>query len=298
MLHCSNVQTHQPSQEVEWAEFCDSVATGEACRVCREVCVSCWPELSFADFAGKYHNRGEEGNKDFRAVVTSARVLLKARLAGKPTPEILPPTYVRARNERVMSVWYEALYVSVSELTRLCNGLGPKQLGLGKPMVLTLEDNTTLKGYILSLEGVDPAVAQSLRHIRVERRLGVHMDEELMAPRHQLIKGREKHVFEHVCDGHAAHLPSKLMKGNLRTKMMTLSTLHEKAKEVDQAKCGIHIDIDIVAAVAAKVCTAVVTIVNNACCRVDASCWVQVGSSLQGSHRSRLVFGLLVLGNG
>ncbi|CAE7782814.1 unnamed protein product, partial [Symbiodinium necroappetens] len=143
--------------EAEWPEFTDNVATGDACRVCREVCVSCWPEMTFAAFANKYHDKGDPDNKDFRAVVTAARVLLKARLAGKPTPEILPPTHVRARNERLICVYYDVLYVSVSELTRLCNGLGPKQLGLGKPMTLTLEDNSTLKGYVLSLEGVDPA---------------------------------------------------------------------------------------------------------------------------------------------
>ena len=197
--------------------------------------MSCWPELSFGEFADQFHSKTGPENKLFRKVVNSARMLLKNRLAGKPTPEILPPTYVRATNERLLCVYYDVLYVSVSELTRLCGGLGPKQLGLGKATVLSLEDNSTLKGYILSLEGVDPAVAQSLRKIRVERRLGVQMDEELMTPRQQLIKGREKHVFEHVCEGHAGHLPSKLMKGNLRTKLTTLESLIQKGAKNDEA---------------------------------------------------------------
>ncbi|CAE7034967.1 unnamed protein product [Symbiodinium sp. CCMP2592] len=228
------LKSPQDGREADWAEFNDNVATGDACRVCIEVNVSCWPELSFREFASRFHDKGSAENKEFRTVVTGARVLLKNRLAGKPTPEILPPTYVRARNERLLCVYYDVLYVSVSELTRLCGGLGPKQLGLKKPMQLSLEDNSTLKGYIFSLEGVDPSVAQSLRKIRVERRLGVQMDEELMQPRQQLIKGRERHVFEHVCDGHAAHFPSKLFKGNLRTKFTTLQSLIQFAAQSEK----------------------------------------------------------------
>ena len=151
--------------------------------------VEAWPSLSFPEFAKKYHDKQE---KAFKAAVIAARAVKAARLAGKPVPDFSPACFVRNFAQTSYVVSFEAAFLSGTEVERL-TGADPKALGLGKQVSLLLEDSATyLKGWLVSMRGIPEDEARGLRTVRLERRTGVELAEDLMQPKHQLRLGQER----------------------------------------------------------------------------------------------------------
>ena len=123
-----------PAQEVDWGEYdTKGRAVGAACRLDLSVQVEAWPELTFKEFADRFHDKTQ---KEFRHAVGAARTYKQARLSGKPVPELLPPSYVSNVQQQAYTLYWEAAFLSAKDVERLIGGT-PQSLGMGKGVVLS-----------------------------------------------------------------------------------------------------------------------------------------------------------------
>ena len=128
-----------------------------------------------------YHAKSDQG-KAFRSEFDGACVIMNALIEAGKLPMLLPQSHVTCEKAFMVTTGYKLAFLTEADCNRIF-GCGPKQLKLGKPCTIRLEDGSgTVHGWYMSMSGMRWEDAAGLRKVKVSTLLSINHTDELMSP--------------------------------------------------------------------------------------------------------------------
>lgn len=150
---------------------------GSGCKVHMCVLMIGYADRPSEEVANQYHS-----DKGFKAEVDAASGIMLHLIGSDKLPLILPQSTVTTERSYTVTTSWKMAFITESDLSKLF-GAGPRQLKMGKPTSIRLEDGSGwVSGWYMSLTGIPAHISAGLRKVKVSTHLQLqHADHLLTA---------------------------------------------------------------------------------------------------------------------
>ncbi|CAE7832620.1 unnamed protein product [Symbiodinium sp. CCMP2592] len=218
-------------QEGMWSDYDrQKNPIGMGCKVHVFVIRISYPQMTLPEAGVLYHSKSEQG-RTFKVEVNGASMLMVRVLEKDLIPSLLPASSVAIQKRHSVEMSYTVAFVSETDVLRI-TGVGSKNLKLGKPTTLPSEDGSgQVSGWYLSVIGMDPALLNGLRTIKISSAMDYSQVDELLKPEWQVRAGQAADVFKFAMTKNLEQRPSEETTAG-RPFLKQLSVLMEKGAAI------------------------------------------------------------------
>ena len=200
---------------------------GNGCRRDMEIVADVFPHLTWDQAAQAMHDASQ---KAVKMQLLGAIQIYEARQAGKAY-WFKPASDVQSVRSRVTTTYFEVAFFTEADILRLTN-CSPQTLGLKSKTTITIEDGTTLSGFLVSMRGLPADEIAAARKVKIEAKVVTQLVENVLQKEHQLRAEQPMEIYE-VLAVTLSENPN-WVKPSARKNLQSHASLLEKAEGIQQ----------------------------------------------------------------
>lgn len=187
-----------------------------------------FPNLTWDEACQKFH---EPSQKSFKVELQAAIDAYESKQKGNPVV-FSPPTDVTSCQTHICSTYFEVAFFTEADVVRLTS-CTPQSLGMKTKATITIEDGSTLQGFLISMRGLPADEIAAARKVKIETQISSCLSEHVLQKENQIRAQQGLEIYQ-ILNTQLSNLPN-WVKPSARKNLQSHASLMEKANDLIQA---------------------------------------------------------------